>query len=59
MATPTSALVSAQEYLEFEETSEERHEYIDGIIRSTPGETRRHNEVVGNICALLRPSSRE
>jgi Uma2 family endonuclease len=59
MVTSITALVSAQEYLEFEETSEERHEYIDGIIRPMPGETRRHNEVVGNIFVLLRPSSRE
>ncbi len=54
MATLTTTLVSPQEYLEFEETSEERHEYIDGIIRPMPGELRRHNEVAGNIYTFLR-----
>jgi Uma2 family endonuclease len=54
MTTLTTALVSPQEYLEFEERSEERHEYIAGIIRPMPGELRRHNEVAGNtsfICS--------
>jgi Uma2 family endonuclease len=54
MATLATTVVSPQEYLEFEETSEERHEYIDGIIRPVPGELRRHNEVVGNIYTFLR-----
>jgi Uma2 family endonuclease len=59
MATLTSALVSPQEYLEFEEKNEERHEFIDGIIRPMPGELRRHNEVAGNIYAALRSIARE
>jgi Uma2 family endonuclease len=59
MATLTTTLVSAHEYLEFEETSEERHEYIDGIIRPMPGELRRHNEVAGNIYTSLRSVARK
>jgi Uma2 family endonuclease len=55
MSTVITTLVSAQEYLEFEETSEERHEYIDGIIRPMPGETVQHNDRVGHIYSLLRP----
>jgi Uma2 family endonuclease len=54
MGTLVTTLVSPQEYIEFEETSEERHEYIDGIIRPMPGELRRHNEVAGNIYTALR-----
>jgi Uma2 family endonuclease len=55
MATLTTALVSPQEYLEFEEQSEDRHEYIDGIIRPMPGETVEHNDRTGHIYTLLRP----
>jgi len=33
---------SPQEYLDFEETAQERHEYIDGEIRVMPGGTRNH-----------------
>jgi Uma2 family endonuclease len=58
MATITTTLVSAQEYLEFEGQSEERHEYIDGIIQKMPGESRLHNEIVVNIIALLRWAAR-
>jgi Uma2 family endonuclease len=58
MAIVTTTLVSRQEYLEFEETSEERHEYIDGIIRPMPGELRPHNEVAINIVTLLRHPAR-
>jgi Uma2 family endonuclease len=57
MATLTTTLVSPQEYLEFEETSEERHEYIDGIIRPMPGEIIQHNDRVGHIYSLIRPSA--
>ncbi len=59
MSTLTTALVSPQEYLEFEEKTEERHEYIDGIIRPMPGELRRHNEVAGNIYTSLRSIARK
>jgi Uma2 family endonuclease len=64
MAIPATTLVSPQEYLEFEEQSEERHEYIDGIIRPMlgslrPSELRRHNDVAGNIYTALRPIVRQ
>ena len=36
--------MSPQAYLDFEETSVERHEYVDGVIYTMPGETLRHNQ---------------
>ena len=44
---------SAAEYLGFEETASERHEYIDGIIYAMVGGTDAHNLVTGNLFALL------
>jgi Putative restriction endonuclease len=55
----TTLTVSPQEYLEFEEMSEERHEYIDGLICPMPGELRRHNEVAGTIYTSLRSVARK
>ncbi len=54
-----SSLMSPQAYLEFEETSVERHEYVDGVVHALPGETLRHNEIAGNLYALLRGRARE
>ena len=51
--------MSPQAYLEFEEGSSERHEYIDGVIHALPGETLRHNEIAGNLYALLRGRARK
>ena len=57
---PRSAepLMSPQAYLAFEETSVERHEYVDGVIHALPGETIRHNEIVGNLYTVLRGDAR-
>ncbi|MDR9402183.1 MAG: Uma2 family endonuclease [Halothece sp. Uz-M2-17] len=38
-----------QDYLDFEVTSEERHEYVDGEIRKMVGGTPNHNRIIGNI----------
>lgn len=43
-----------QEYLDFEVTSEERHEYIDGEIRKMVGGTPNHNRIIGNIFLALK-----
>ena len=52
-------LMSPQAYLAFEETSPERHEYVDGVIHALPGETIRHNQIAGNLYAhLLRADER-
>ncbi|MEG3437895.1 Uma2 family endonuclease [Pannus brasiliensis CCIBt3594] len=46
-------IYSPEEYLEFEENSEERHEYIAGEIRLMTGGTPNHNKVAGNLYASL------
>ena len=50
--------MSPHAYLEFEESSTERHEYVDGIIHALPGETIRHNEIAGNLYTVLRGDAR-
>ena len=46
-------LMSPQAYLAFEETSVERHEYVDGVIHALPGETIKHNQIAGRLYAAL------
>lgn len=58
MPTEPIQLMSAEAYLEFEERSSERHEYVDGIVYVLPGETLRHNEIAGNLYAALRDGVR-
>ncbi len=50
--------MSPQEYLEFEETSSTKHEYVDGILYEMPGESIDNNEIAGNIYTALRPFAR-
>jgi Uma2 family endonuclease len=45
--------MTVEEYLKFEETSEVRHEYVDGRIFAMTGATRRHNIISGNIFAVV------
>lgn len=40
---------TAEEYLEAEVQSDERHEYIDGEIVLMPGALPNHNKIVGNL----------
>lgn len=58
MPTEPVQLMSVGAYLEFEERSSERHEYVDGIVYVLPGETLRHNEIAGNLYAALRDGAR-
>jgi Uma2 family endonuclease len=58
MAVTIPTFMSPQEYLGFEEKSESRYEYVDGIVYEMPGETREHNELAGNIYTALRPQAR-
>jgi len=46
--------VAPEEYLDFERSSEQRHEYADGEIFAMAGGTREHNLVAGNLFAELR-----
>lgn len=49
---------TAEEYLNFELTCEERHEYINGEIVSMTGGTPNHNEIASILNAALRISLR-
>jgi Uma2 family endonuclease len=47
---------SVEEYFELEKTSEIRHEFINGDIFAMPGESKKANEIAGNIYVSLRNS---
>ena len=42
-------LVSVDDYLEFEEKSKQKHEYIDGEVILMAGASRRHSKIASNI----------
>jgi Uma2 family endonuclease len=44
---------SAQEYLDLETNSEERHEYVNGEVILMTGGTPNHNQIAGNLYAAL------
>lgn len=58
--------VTPEEYLIFERLSDERHEYVNGMLRAMNGETVRgmagatlaHAEITGNLIAELRAQLR-
>jgi Uma2 family endonuclease len=50
LAKPT---MTVQEYLEAEQHSEVRHEYVDGLLLEMPGTTRTHGNIVKNIIKAL------
>jgi Uma2 family endonuclease len=45
--------LTVEEYLELEERSNVRHEYIDGQIFAMTGNTESHNVVCGNLYSLI------
>lgn len=45
----TQKLMSVPDYLEFEEKSKQRHEYMDGEVHSMDGASRRHSKIASNI----------
>lgn len=42
-------ILSVDEYLEFEEKSKQKHEYIDGEVLLMAGASRRHSRIASNI----------
>jgi len=60
MAQPASPRphFSINEYLAFEETAFARHEYVGGSLYALAGASARHNEIVTNLVAALRPALR-
>jgi Uma2 family endonuclease len=53
VALPDNTLMSAEEYLLWEPTQEERYEYWDGEIVMMSGATRNHNRISLNFSKLL------
>ncbi|MBE9046418.1 Uma2 family endonuclease [Pleurocapsales cyanobacterium LEGE 10410] len=52
-------IYTPEEYLEFEVTSSERHEYDNGEIRLMTGGTPDHNDIAGNLYILLKQALRK
>ena len=53
MAVETAARLSVEEYLAWEDTNFEKHEYIDGEVRCMAGATRTHNQIAMNTGSSL------
>jgi Uma2 family endonuclease len=53
VALPDRLLMSAEEYLNWESTQEQRYEYWDGEVVAMSGGTRNHNRVSLNFSKLL------
>ncbi|MGH7577143.1 MAG: Uma2 family endonuclease [Longimicrobiales bacterium] len=49
MSSRPAPWISAEEYLQFERSSEQRHEYFAGQVFPMPGGSRKHNLIVGNL----------
>ncbi len=59
MTQVAERLLTEEEYLKLENESEERHEYIDGVLRLMAGTTQEHNNVVQNFVFKLMMLARE
>lgn len=44
---------TAEEYLEYERASQERHEFVDGDVYSMTGASENHNLIVANVITIL------
>ena len=53
MAVQTPVRLSVEEYLAWEETNFEKHEYIDGEVRCLAGANRRHNQMIWNLATII------
>src|SRR4029434_1884209 len=49
---------TVEEYLAFERASDERHEYLDGVIYAMEGESPDHGRICINLAATLVPQLR-
>jgi Uma2 family endonuclease len=54
VASPKSIYISPEEYLQMEERSNLKHEYIDGQVYAMAGASDAHVTIAGNLFALLR-----
>ncbi|CAN5795451.1 Uma2 family endonuclease [soil metagenome] len=53
MIKPLQSVLSPEDYLEMEKSSEERHEFLSGYMYAMAGASQRHSRIVGNIFATL------
>jgi Uma2 family endonuclease len=51
--------MSVEDYLRFEETSEVRHEYLDGFLFALPPTSKKHNRLVVRLVTLLAPAAEQ
>ena len=54
MAQSAQRLYTPADYLAMEETSEQRHEFLDGVIYDMAGASADHNAIALNVAATLR-----
>jgi Uma2 family endonuclease len=50
---------SGKEYLDYERKSDEKHEFVDGVVYAMTGASERHNLVVTNVVASLHGQLRK
>ena len=53
ITSPKNSYLTSEEYLQLEEKSDIKHEYIDGDVYAMAGATDTHVTIAGNIFALL------
>ena len=53
MAVETPVRLTVEEYLAWEETNFEKHEYIDGEVRCMAGATKSHNRIMMNLAITI------
>lgn len=53
VAQPTPSPLTVEEYLALEETSSEKHEYVNGRLYAMAGGTNAHDRIGNNIRALI------
>ena len=53
-STIEKKIYTTEEYLTLEEKAEQKHEYRNGEIIAMAGGTINHNEIVTNLCTLLK-----
>ncbi len=53
MAIHTPERLTVEEYLAWEESNFEKHEYIDGEVRCMAGASRRHNQIIMNAGSTI------
>jgi Uma2 family endonuclease len=54
IASPQPTYLTSEEYLQMEETSDIKHEYIDGQVYAMAGASDAHVTIAGNLFTLLR-----